>query len=147
MKYKCVPHLYLSHMFPGPGQSWTGDCTPKSRGHPLHLLCGVQSCPIPKLGVCDTLRNRGTAEGHAGSAAPGCRQRLEQAWREQGHASKDRESCVSSSPCGWDGPGDKHFVTGSSINPSRLCLHNTECFSCFMEVDRNSTGTKGPGPG
>lgn len=106
-----------------------------------------RAVPIPELGVCDTLRHQGTGEGSAGSAAPGCRQRHEQAWREQGHTPKHRESCISSSPCGWDGPGDKHIVTRSPINPSRLCLHNRECFSCFMEVDRNSTGTKGPGPG
>lgn len=40
----------------------------------------------------------------------------------------------------WDGLGDGHIVTHSSINLISLCLHNSECFSCFMEVDKSSTG-------
>ena len=41
---------------------------------------------------------------------------------------------------GWDGLGDGHTVTRGSINPAGLCLHNSECFGCFMEADKSSAG-------
>lgn len=41
-------------------------------------------------------------------------------------------------------PRRAHSVTRSSINPLpiHLCLHNRECFSCFMEADKSSAGDR-----
>lgn len=101
----------------------------------------------------------GRGQGHAGSAAPGCRQGQERTRASvdgTGTCTEGREGPASrASSCGWVHPlagtrkgaargrdvlGTGHIVTRSSINPIGLCLHNSKCFGCFMETDKSRAG-------
>lgn len=60
-----------------------------------------------------------------------------------------REGCRSVSEVAlWSRVPDT-LRHGSSTNPLPvcLCLHNRECFSCFMEADKSSAGDRRPGLG
>lgn len=120
-------------MSPELRQSWAVVCTPESRGHPLHPLCGCRAGDISDITlVRDRRGTRWVCSMFQGTNKHGGNRDMHQ---------RTGRIAFPAAHVGWDGPGDKHIVTLSSINPTRLCLHNRECFSCFMEVDRNNTGT------
>lgn len=48
---------------------------------------------------------------------------------------------------GRDRLSARYIITRSPINPMGLCLHNRECFGCFMGVDKSSAGAGSAGAG
>lgn len=102
---------------------------------------GCRAAPIPE-DVCDTLRNhpgKGQERDTQGLQHQGADKSMNKHGGNRDMHQRTGRTAFPAAHVGWDGPGD--IVTRSSINPTRLCLHNRECFSCFMEVDRNNTGT------